>query len=217
MVARLKSIGLFALACIAMSMASGKADAATTIYDVRVADNNGFTQIHGKVSVRSEMQINAQSSTYANISPAPFFELFGLSQLGEIHRAAFWLPWAMPVPQYAGGAAAGTRLYGAMSGIDTPLLFANFVSGDPSSIFANFPAGGGLVIAYAGSGQEDAFTYGNLYPTMILSRAPILSISSAVPEPGAWATMLLGFGLIGGAMRRRQKARMKFGQALRTS
>lgn len=32
-------------------------------------------------------------------------------------------------------------------------------------------------------------------------------ISSAVPEPATWATMLLGFGLIGGAMRRRQKAR----------
>lgn len=205
MVVRLKWIGLFALAFIAMAVASGKAEAATTIYDVQVADNNGFTQIHGTVTLRSEMQINAQSSTYANISPAPFFELFGLSQLGEIHRAAFWLPWAMPVPQYAGGAAAGTRLYGAMAGIDTPLLFANFISGEPSSIFANFPAGGGLVIAYAGSGQEDAFTYGNAYPTMILLRAPILSISSAVPEPGTWAMMLIGFSLMGAAMRYRRR------------
>jgi len=28
-------------------------------------------------------------------------------------------------------------------------------------------------------------------------------ILSAVPEPASWLSMLLGFGLIGGAMRRR--------------
>lgn len=211
--ALIKSIGLFALACIAMSVAPGKAQAATTVYDVRVADNNGFTQIRGKVSVSSEMRIDAQSSTFANISPAPFFELFGLSQLGEIHRAAFWLPWATPVPQYAGGAAAGTRLFGAMSGIDTPILFANFVSGEPTSIFSNFPYGGGLVIAYSSMGQEDASTYGNIFPTMTLSRAPILSFSSAVPEPGTWAMMLVGFGAIGAAMRNRRRAKRSVGLA----
>jgi hypothetical protein len=28
-----------------------------------------------------------------------------------------------------------------------------------------------------------------------------------VPEPAAWALMLAGFGLVGGAMRRRQRGR----------
>lgn len=32
------------------------------------------------------------------------------------------------------------------------------------------------------------------------------SMSSAVPEPGTWATMLIGFGAIGGAMRRKRHA-----------
>lgn len=32
------------------------------------------------------------------------------------------------------------------------------------------------------------------------------SFSSAVPEPGTWAMMLLGFGLVGAAMRRRRPA-----------
>jgi len=29
----------------------------------------------------------------------------------------------------------------------------------------------------------------------------------AVPEPAAWAMMLAGFGLVGGAMRRRERSR----------
>ena len=31
-----------------------------------------------------------------------------------------------------------------------------------------------------------------------------------VPEPAAWAMMILGFGLIGGAMRRRQTATVAY-------
>lgn len=42
-------------------------------------------------------------------------------------------------------------------------------------------------------------------------------INSAVPEPATWATMLLGFGLIGGAMRRRQKAQVNFRSAARSA
>lgn len=42
-------------------------------------------------------------------------------------------------------------------------------------------------------------------------------INSAVPEPATWATMLLGFGLIGGAMRRRQKAQVNFRNAARSA
>lgn len=39
-----------------------------------------------------------------------------------------------------------------------------------------------------------------------------LVVSSAVPEPGTWVTLLLGFGIMGGAMRyrRRQHARATF-------
>lgn len=37
-----------------------------------------------------------------------------------------------------------------------------------------------------------------------------LSAAGAVPEPATWAMMILGFGLIGGAMRRRETARIRF-------
>lgn len=42
-------------------------------------------------------------------------------------------------------------------------------------------------------------------------------INSAVPEPAAWATMLLGLGLIGGVLRRRQKARVEVRRAVRSA
>ena len=32
--------------------------------------------------------------------------------------------------------------------------------------------------------------------------------SGAVPEPGTWALLILGFGAIGGAMRRKGRARL---------
>lgn len=34
-----------------------------------------------------------------------------------------------------------------------------------------------------------------------------LSVSGAVPEPATWALMIMGFGAVGGAMRRRAKVR----------
>jgi uncharacterized protein YjiK len=37
-----------------------------------------------------------------------------------------------------------------------------------------------------------------------------LDYTGAVPEPASWAMMIAGFGLIGGAMRRRQKAAVTF-------
>lgn len=35
--------------------------------------------------------------------------------------------------------------------------------------------------------------------------------AQAVPEPGTWAMMLAGFGIVGGAMRRRQRTSLSFG------
>lgn len=37
-----------------------------------------------------------------------------------------------------------------------------------------------------------------------------VSVTASVPEPAAWALMLAGFGLVGGAMRRRQSVRVTY-------
>lgn len=39
----------------------------------------------------------------------------------------------------------------------------------------------------------------------------VRAIGAAVPEPSAWALLILGFGLAGGAMRRRTRTKLAFG------
>lgn len=87
--------------------------------------------------------------------------------------------------------------------------------------------GGGTAASGAvtpASGSHDSFTFNTGYSTSgyVLSWGPdgydggldniafdVRAVSSAVvPEPSAWALMILGFGLVGGAMRTR--ARVKF-------
>jgi hypothetical protein len=37
-----------------------------------------------------------------------------------------------------------------------------------------------------------------------------LALAGGVPEPGTWALMILGFGLVGGALRRRQRQSVRY-------
>jgi PEP-CTERM motif len=67
---------------------------------------------------------------------------------------------------------------------------------------------GGIVGSPPGGGGSPPGGVGGLPPGggPPLVRQPD-SPTSAVPEPGTWATMLLGFGLLGWRMRRERKAR----------
>jgi hypothetical protein len=35
-------------------------------------------------------------------------------------------------------------------------------------------------------------------------------LTASVPEPATWAMMIVGFGMVGGALRRRQARRVRF-------
>jgi hypothetical protein len=97
-----------------------------------------------------------------------------------------------------GGAAGGGNVLGS---INLAAQFADGCIGDPTGDFCNFtPAGVNFAgTAYsidfggtAGATGYDNITFGSETP------------GGAVPEPATWAMMLVGFGLIAGAMRRRQ-------------
>ena len=53
--------------------------------------------------------------------------------------------------------------------------------------------------------QGESF-YANRAAAFSLDAAPS---AGAVPEPATWAMMIIGFGGVGGAMRRRSKVRAK--------
>lgn len=54
------------------------------------------------------------------------------------------------------------------------------------------------------------FSFDGTHPTAAVQQAAFgemdrqFSLTAAVPEPATWATMLIGFGVVGGAMRRRK-------------
>lgn len=58
-----------------------------------------------------------------------------------------------------------------------------------------------------GASQKLSFlaqgTPNGLPPSLLLDN---VSLTAAVPEPGTWMTMILGFGVVGGVMRRRKAA-----------
>ncbi|UAK26472.1 PEPxxWA-CTERM sorting domain-containing protein [Sphingomonas nostoxanthinifaciens] len=85
-------------------------------------------------------------------------------------------------------------------------------NGDPTHNYFPTPGTGGLSSAY----QVAETNTGNVESIFVKNgtiscTGPSCTITSGVPEPASWAMMLSGFGLLGGAMRRRQRTTVSFG------
>ncbi len=90
-------------------------------------------------------------------------------------------------------------------------LFADFSVNAPGLGFTQFANGGPL---FSGSPAAPVFAPGTFMLTnpFFASSNSTLVISeqavSPIPEPATWAMMLLGFGLVGGAMRARRREKL---------
>ena len=97
------------------------------------------------------------------------------------------------------------------------LDFFGRVQSDPASL--GLPALDlGTTCIAAGAQASDCagiFSFDGTHPTAAVQSALFRDINSqfaltaAVPEPATWAMMMIGFGLVGSAMRRRQKVTMR--------
>lgn len=113
---------------------------------------------------------------------------------------------------YSSTTAATINVYDALGGTGNILASLNLdaqyngnnCTGDPTGGICNWTAVGvnfaGLAysINFAGAANSTVFdniTFGSATPG-----------TGAVPEPGTWAMMLLGFGAVGFAMRRRRRS-----------
>jgi hypothetical protein len=110
---------------------------------------------------------------------------------------------------YSSATAATVSVYDALNGTGNLLASLNLSAqynnncvGDPTGAYCNWTAvgvnfsGTAYSINFGGTANFSTFdniTFGSATPG-----------TGAVPEPGTWAMMLLGFGAIGLAMRRRR-------------
>ncbi len=113
---------------------------------------------------------------------------------------------------FAGGKRAITFLIGGLDAYNTVVL--NFVGGGPSQTL-----NGRQIIGLSNVGAPDNSGESGLVRYDFAPSGPALSsivfsssqaafeiddIAAAVPEPSTWLMMILGFGLVGGALRRRR-------------
>ena len=113
----------------------------------------------------------------------------------------------------AGGFDDGTLNNGALITVGgnndafSPLLPANSVADTERYNLVPYITNGDTSITFqtANASRDD-----NIFLLAGIFSGTANVVTGAVPEPGTWAMMLAGFGIVGGAMRRRQRTSISF-------
>jgi PEP-CTERM motif len=180
-----------------------------TINETWTNTNNVFLQINGldagvDYTVVKRI-INNTGSTWTSIAnelldpgldpedprPQPGFVPVGYSTSSDQDGLSFAQGGSIPRVSSVFPTVVVDELSDARDFID--FLGANVASGAPL-----------FTLSY---GLRDS---GNNQPFLLSQRVNVRSVP-AVPEPGTWLMMLAGFGIVGGAMRRRMKTSYSFG------
>lgn len=182
---------------MAFSLAIAASPASATVYvGTQMAGPNGS----GTISVTTDGTVGALSA--ANI--------LGFSITSVINGIAY--------ASTSGGPGSNTTAFGnGLSATATQLIF-DFTS-DGFFGIADFVPGNtgfcvdGAAAAFACSGDAPSLGFfatvaPNVYDVVSERRTGIQAIAAVVPEPGTWFLLATGFGIVGGALRRRGAGRV---------
>ena len=201
------------LAALSMVLASPASAAITTLTFEGVGDQNAVGAFYGPDYVFSPATlalVDADAGGSGNFANEPsgdtiMFFLDANNAILDVVNGfdtgfSFW---------YTSSTAASVTVYDGLGGtgniLGTLNLLAQFNDncvGDPTGGFCNWSAigvgfaGTAYSIDFGGTANQTGFdniTFGSVTP-------------GGVPEPSTWAMMLLGFGAVGFAMRRRRTA-----------
>lgn len=123
---------------------------------------------------------------------------------GTIYNVTFWLagnPDGAPITKsvLVGATGAASALY----------------SFDATGAARNNMGWASYTYSFVGSGAPTTLSFASQDAGAFGAALDNVSVEAVVPEPATWAMMILGFGLVGGAMRRRSAARpaLRFARA----
>lgn len=192
--------GQFLVASAVMVAPIGLASpaSATTLVngDFETGDFTGWTQF-GNTGFSTVDTVNPFAGTFA-ASFGPVGSTGGITQtlstvIGNVYTLSFYL-------------ANGTAFGPAIAGSSFSATVGSTTFSLPSDFFAFDYAPTPFTVIYTADSTSTAvtFTFRNDPNFWYLDNVTIAE-TAAVPEPASWAMMVAGFGLIGGAARRRRK------------
>jgi hypothetical protein len=180
----------------AMVLTAGPARAATWLIDYTAT--NGANPSQASLTVEIADALNAVGG----------HDVTGVS--GHVDSDVVTGLIANPSQPFSAYSADGWFIYdnvvwpGGAPVLSNPGLFFRGASGDEYNLFSDNPSTYELYDARAGVGFV-AHSVGTLSATELpIIRGGGLGEGVAVPEPAAWTMMILGFGGIGAALRRRR-------------
>jgi len=208
------------IALAALAAAAAPANAATVFSDNFNSENSGFSQLNytgfANWSVGGQVDL-VKSGDYNITCAGSCVDLDGTTGPGSINLLN-------AINYGAGQIVTVYYLVGGSQRVANALddFYANIITtsngvlvGPPPSITSSDPfvlgsvsflasAAGSLTLSFGTTSHDD------IGPLLDGVAVDVSDVTAAVPEPATWAMMLAGFGLVGGAMRRRTRTAVSF-------
>lgn len=149
------------------------------------------------------------------LTPSPPSIIGGTSAAGTLdYTAAITASFFDPSDGITKATTSSVSVLGDLYGLGSGSIFMNVYDVDGNLLGSvsdvdSYPLGTGGVLSFSGAGIHSVSFYSNngtvgfdnfTFEALRVVGAP------GVPEPATWAMLLLGFGLIGGAMRTRRRS-----------